>query len=157
MITATFLILAAYLFKLSFWLQICVNSFQAAYLCNFLSCWIFVQILKYTFSCAGFLFQLSFYMDGSKFTMGMRCFCAQAQNPVDKSETNLAISSYAFPMGSVYGFGMKRHQRKTPANSESASKSKNLAYSQQSGPISHIVWTDSILIFISVMVFNLKN
>ena len=32
-------------------------------------------------------------------------------------------------------------------------QSKKIEYSQQSGPISHIVWTDSILIFISVMVF----
>ena len=35
-------------------------------------------------------------------------------------------------------------------------QSKNSAYSQQSGPISQIVWTDSILIFNSVMVLNLK-
>ena len=34
---------------------------------------------------------------------------------------------------------------------------KNSAYSQQSRPISHIVWTDKILIFISVNVLNLKN
>ena len=31
-------------------------------------------------------------------------------------------------------------------------QSKNSAYSQQSGPISHIVWTVSILIFIRVTV-----
>ena len=31
-------------------------------------------------------------------------------------------------------------------------QSKNSAYSQQSGPISNIVWTELILIFISVMV-----
>ena len=34
---------------------------------------------------------------------------------------------------------------------------KNSAYNQQSGPISHIVWTDLILIFISAMVLNFKN
>ena len=34
---------------------------------------------------------------------------------------------------------------------------KNSAYSQQRGPISHIVWTDIFLIFISIMVLNFKN
>ena len=33
---------------------------------------------------------------------------------------------------------------------------KNSSNSQQSGPISHIVWSDEILIFISVMVLNLE-
>ena len=35
---------------------------------------------------------------------------AQALKQVDKSEIYLAISSYAFPTGSVYGFGMKPHE-----------------------------------------------
>ena len=37
----------------------------------------------------------------------------------------------------IYGFGIKLRQRRTPASSESLG-----IYSQQSVPISHIVWTD---------------
>ena len=33
-------------------------------------------------------------------------------------------------------------------------QSNNSAYSLQSGPLSHVVWTDKILIFISLMVLN---
>ena len=54
--------------------------------------------------------------------------------------------NYAFPTGSVYGFGIKRRRhrrrRRTPTISESASNLKNSAYSHQSRPISNIVWTE---------------
>ena len=51
------------------------------------------------------------------------------------------IFNYAFPLGSVYGFGTKRQ---TPASSESASNLKilHIQCSQQCWPISRIVWTD---------------
>ena len=51
-------------------------------------------------------------------------------------------------MESVYGFGMKRRWQ------QQQQRDQNSAYSQQSGPILHTVWTDSILISISVMVLN---
>lgn len=33
---------------------------------------------------------------------------------------------------------------------------KSFAYTQQSGPILHTIWTDSILIFSTIMVLNFK-
>ena len=54
----------------------------------------------------------------------------------------------------------QRQQKKTTAVDASElrihKQSKNSSYRQQSGPISHIVWTDYILYYISVMVLNLK-
>ena len=54
--------------------------------------------------------------------------------------------------------GADGDQRPTLASSEYANNLKilNKFDSQQSGPISHIVWTDSILIFISAIVLKLK-
>ena len=68
---------------------------------------------------------------------------------VDLSQVTICIRAlgievsfnYAFPTGSVYGFGMKWRGR-TPTISESASNLKNSAYIPPNRPILHIVWTD---------------
>ena len=50
----------------------------------------------------------------------------------------------AFPTGSVYGFWYETAPAAPADTSElrNRKQSKNSALSQQSGPISHIVWTD---------------
>ena len=57
---------------------------------------------------------------------------------------NLQCSyNYAFPTGSVYGFGIKRRRRPADASVlRNRKQYKNSAYIPQSRPISHIVWTD---------------
>ena len=74
----------------------------------------------------------------------MRYFCAQAQKQVDKSEIYLAISSFDSQREAYIWFWYEMAQAApTEANYPRIRKqSKNSAYSQQSRPISHIVWTD---------------